>query len=440
MIFLLVSVENLKKMLMKLQEDFLHYVWRFKKFDFKELITTTGESINIFDFGQYNTNGGPDFLNAKIQIGDTIWAGNVEIHVRASEWHQHQHNENPAYNNVILHVVFEADESIHLPKGGVIPTLELHSRVALSLKNKYLKLLHEQDWIPCAKQIGEVPSFTKSSWMERLLIERLEQKTQVIQEMLERNNNDWEATFYQMMARNFGLKINVEPFERLAQSLPHIILAKHKDSLFQLEALLFGQAGFLNKSFEETYPSQLKKEYDFLKHKHSLTAIPHTMWQFLRLRPPSFPTIRIAQFAALTYQSLHLFSKILEAKDLKEITRLLKVELSDYWLTHYVFDKASPKRKKSLGTGTIQLIIINTIVPFLFLYGRMKGENSFPEKAFELLESLPPEKNSVIKKWQSLELPTENAHQTQSLLQLKKHYCDKKRCLQCNIGNYIMKG
>ncbi len=424
---------------MKLPEDFLHYVWRFKQFDFKNLITTTGEAIHIFDFGQYNTNGGPDFLNAKIQIGNTTWAGNVEIHVNASDWHQHQHNTNPAYNNVILHVVFEADETISLPKGGQIPTLELRSRVALSLKNKYLKLLHEQDWIPCTKQIGDVSSFVKNIWLERLLIERLEQKTLIIREALERNQNDWEATFYQMMARNFGLKINVEPFERLAQSLPHIILAKHKNSLFQLEALLFGQAGFLDKSFEETYPNELKKEYDFLKHKHNLTAIPHTMWQFLRLRPPSFPTIRIAQFAALTYQSLHLFSKILEAKNLEEITELLKVELSNYWLTHYVFDKKSPKRKKTLGTGTIQLIIINTIVPCLFLYGQMKGENSFSEKAFELLEALPAEKNSVIKKWQTLDLPTENAHQTQSLLQLKKHYCDKKRCLQCNIGNHIMK-
>ena len=201
---------------MKLPEDFLHYVWRFKQFDFKDLRTTTGETIHIFDFGQYNTNGGPDFLNAKIQIGDTTWAGNVEIHVNASHWYQHQHNDNPAYNNVILHVVFEADEVINLPKGGQIPTLELRSRVALSLKNKNLKLLHEQDWIPCAKQIREVSDFVKNIWLERLLIERLEQKTLIIREALERNQNDREATFYQMMARNFGLKINVEPFERLA--------------------------------------------------------------------------------------------------------------------------------------------------------------------------------------------------------------------------------
>ncbi len=423
---------------MQLREDFLHYVWRYKQFNLQNLKTVSGETIHLFEMGQYNVDGGADFTNAKIQVGDTVWAGNVEIHINASDWHKHQHHENPAYNNVILHVVWQADEAILRSNGNAIPTLELAQRVDLKLKNRYLKLLHEQAWIPCASQIETVSDFTKSSWMDRLLIERREQKTNIIAEALTRNGNDWEATFYQMMARNFGLKINVEPFERVAQSLPHTILAKHKNSLFQIEALLFGQAGFLNENFEEDYPNQLKKEYQFLQHKHGLQPIPKTMWQFLRLRPPSFPTIRLAQFAALVHQSLHLFSKVLETKDLKAVEDLLQVELEGYWQTHYVLDKASAKRKKTLGKSTIQLIIINTIVPFLFLYGKEKDEEKYQDKALELLEALPSEENSVIKKWKSISMKSDSAYQSQALLQLKKHYCDAKKCLHCNIGNAIM--
>lgn len=424
---------------MQLREDFLHYVWRFKQFDLQELKTTQGETIHIFDFGSYNTNGGADFINAKIKIGETIWAGNVEIHTLASEWYKHQHQNNPAYNNVILHVVWENDETIQRISGDEIPTFELKSRVSLKLKNSYLKLLHEQAWIPCANQIEQVSEFTKSNWLDRLLIERLEQKTSIIETALEHNQQNWEETFYQMIARNFGLKINVEPFERLAQSLPLITLAKHKNDLFQIEALLFGQAGFLKDNFEEAYPNRLKKEYEFLKHKYGLQPIPKTMWQFLRLRPPSFPTIRLAQFAVLIHQSLHLFSKILEAESPKAIESLLKVEVSGYWLSHYVLDKPSKTRKKSLGKSTIHLIIINTIVPFLFLYGQMKGEEVYKDKAFRLLESLPAEKNSIIDNWKNLNLKAENACQSQALLQLKKHYCDQKKCLHCGIGNAILK-
>lgn len=422
------------------REDFLHYIWRFKQFDLQELRTTAGEEVQILQFGQYNTDGGPDFKNARIKIGNTVWAGHVEMHLNASDWNKHQHSSNPAYNNVILHVVFEADTTILHSSGDPIPMLELNGRIPLKLKNAYLKLLHEKSWIPCDSQIEIVSDFTKTLWLDRLLIERLEQKTENIQTALTNNQNDWETTFYQVMAGSFGLKINVEPFQRLAQTLPLITLAKHKNNLFQLEALLFGQSGLLNKEFEETYPNELKKEYLFLKHKHQLTAIPATMWQFLRLRPPSFPTIRLAQFAVLIHQSTHLFSKVLEAKNITELESLLKVEVSGYWLTHYVFDKASTKRKKSLGATTIQSIIINTIIPFLFLYGKWKGEEQYKEKALQLLEALPAEKNKVIDGWAALGLNTDTAYQSQALLQLKKHYCDRQQCLNCSIGNAILKG
>ena len=424
---------------MQLREDFLHYVWRYKQFDFQDLKTTSGENIEVFQFGMYNTDGGPDFKNARIQIDETIWAGNVEIHIKASDWLKHEHSKNPAYNNVILHVVFEADVVINNNVGQPIPTLELNGRIPLKLKNTYLKLLHEKAWIPCANQIESVSDFTKTIWLDRLLIERLQQKTTIIAEALELNNNDWETTFYQMIARSFGLKINVEPFERLAQTLPLITLAKHKNSLFQLEALLFGQSGLLEGDFNEDYPNRLKKEYKFLSHKHNLSPLPKTIWQFLRLRPPSFPTVRMAQFAALVHQSSHLFSKVLEAENIETIEKLFEVQISDYWLTHYVFDKESKKRKKSLGKSTIQLIIINTIIPALFLYGKSKAEEKYKDKALKFLEQLPAEKNKVIDNWQSLGFKAGSAYQTQSLLQLKKHYCDKKNCLNCSIGNTIMK-
>ena len=424
---------------MQLREDFLHYVWRFKQFDFQDLKTTSGESIEVFQFGDYNTDGGPDFTNARIQIDETIWAGNVEIHIKASDWLKHEHSKNSAYNNVILHVVFEADTIINNSVGQPIPTLELNGRIPLKLKNTYLKLLHEKAWTPCANQVEIVSDLTKTIWLDRLLIERLEQKTTIIAEALARNNNDWETTFYQMIARSFGLKINIEPFERLAQTIPLITLAKHKNSLFQLEALLFGQSGLLDSDFKEDYPNQLKKEYQFLSYKHNLSPISKTMWQFLRLRPPSFPTVRIAQFAALVHQSSHLFSKVLEAKDIKGLEALFEVQISDYWQTHYVFDKESKKRKKSLGKSTVQLIIINTIIPALFLYGQSKSEEKYKDRALKLLEQLPAEKNKVIDNWQSLGFEAKSAYQTQSLLQLKKHYCDKQRCLNCSIGNAIMK-
>jgi len=424
---------------MQLQEDFLHYVWRFKQFDLQDLKTTDGQPIHVFDFGEYNTDGGADFVNAKIQIDETVWAGNVEIHTQASEWYKHQHQNNRAYDNVILHVVWENDEPIKRKNGHFIPTFELKHRVQLQLKNRYLKLLHEKAWIPCANQINLVSSFTINSWLDRLLIERLEQKTTLIAEALERNNNDWEETFYQMIARHFGLKINVEPFERVAQTLPHTILAKHKSDLFQIESLLFGQAGFLQTDFKDVYPNRLKKEYQFMQHKYGLKPIPKTMWQFLRLRPPSFPTIRLAQFSALVYQSLHLFSKILEAESLQAIEKLLNVEVSEYWQTHYIFDKESTKRKKTLGKSSIQLIVINTIVPTLFLYGQLKGEERFQDRAFQLLEELSAEQNSVIKNWKALNVEVKNAQQSQALLQLKKHYCDQKKCLNCSIGNTLMR-
>ncbi|MFT5169222.1 MAG: hypothetical protein ACI8P3_004470 [Saprospiraceae bacterium] len=423
-----------------MKEDFLHYLWRMRKFDHIALKTTDGETINIQSTGAHNLDAGPDFSNARIQIGDMLWAGNVEIHIKASEWYSHKHQNDKAYDNVILHVVFDEDQPVFRKNGERIPCLEIKKRVPAKVATIYQKLQSNELWIPCQHQFSQVPEITKNLWLDRLLVERLESKTIDVVRSLERNKNNWEETFYQFLAKGFGVKVNTEPFEQLAKSLPMIILSKHKTSLIQLEALLFGQSGMLENTFEEEYPIRLQKEYAFLRKKHRLNPIPGESWKFMRMRPANFPSIRIAQFATLVYQSAHLFSKILAAKNVKELENMFEVKISNYWQTHYIFDKLSIKRNKALGKNSIHLLIINTIIPFLFLYGKMNSNEGLKEKALQLLEAISPEQNAIISEWKKLGADPKSAYQTQALLQLKKHYCDKKNCLNCSIGYAILKG
>ncbi len=421
-----------------IREELLHYLWKTKRFDWKDLTTTEGESIEIHDFGKHNPNAGPDFLHAKIKIGDTLWAGNVEMHVQSSDWLKHEHSSDTAYENVILHVVLEEDVPITRAGGTRIPCLRMRERIPTKLAATYQQLIHTKAWIPCAEQFAEVSDMTKHFWLDRLLVERLEQKTTLIEARLQANQFDWEETFYQVLARNFGMKVNGDAFERLAESLPQLTLAKHRDKLFQIEALLFGQSGLLDREFQEDYPKRLQKEYNFLRQKYQLTPMRAVNWNFLRLRPANFPTLRIAQLAQLVYQSTHLFRKILEAENAKAIEQLFQLELGDYWRTHYVFDKVSKARKKTLGDTTIRLLFINTVAPFLFLYGTQKDDNSYQKRALELLEVLPPESNTIIKGWTDLGLKADSAYQTQALIQLKNTYCNDKRCLECAVGNAIL--
>jgi len=423
-----------------MREDLLHYLWRTRRFEVTNLHTTQGEPLHILQPGTHNTNGGPDFTDARLRIGDTTWAGNVEMHLLASDWRRHGHQHDRAYDNVILHVVLEEDEPILRANGERIPCLEMRQRIPQKLAATYQKLLHNEHWIPCQHHFAAVPAMTKNLWLERLLVERLEHKTQAIAQALERNGNNWEETFYQMLARNFGLKTNAEPFELLARSTPLLTLTKHKNSLLQMEALLFGQSGLLEREFEDAYPNQLKQEYTFLQKKYNLTPLLGESWQFLRMRPASFPTIRIAQLATLLFQTNHLFSKMLAAADVVELENMFELKLSNYWLTHYVFDKESKRSPKQLGKSTIHLFIINTIAPFLFLYGKHRSEAHFQDRALALLEAVPAEKNRIIRQWQALGLAPNSAYQTQALLQLKNQYCDQKRCLDCAIGNAILKG
>lgn len=414
-------------------EDFLHYVWKYKAFNLSGLKTLEGETIQVIKTGEHNQDAGPDFFNARLKIGATTWVGNIEIHLKSSDWRKHLHNNNGNYNNLILHLVYENDEEI-AHTGKPVATAELKTLIDKDLLNKYNQLLYAKQWIPCANQLNTVSSFTLNNWLERLLIERLERKAKTISSLLELNKNNLEETFYIHLARNFGMKVNSVPFELLAKSLPNSFLGKHKSSLFQVEALLFGQSGLLGKEFKDDYPNQLKKEYLFLQKKFSLQPIEGHLWKFLRLRPVNFPTIRIAQLASLIHNSTGLFSKIMEAKKVEELRKLLSAETSDYWNTHFVFDKASAARKKNLGTVTIDNIIINSIVPFMFVYATYRGIEEYKDRAVALLEQLNSEKNNIIEKYTELGIKSKSAGTSQSLLELKNEYCSFKKCLNCGIG------
>jgi hypothetical protein len=420
-------------------EEFLHHIWKFRLFDQTDLLTTNNERVEILKPGEHNFDAGPDFFNARIKIDETIWAGNVEVHVNSSDWKKHKHQHDKAYDNIILHVVNKADEKLYRYSGAEIPTIEINERIIEKLLRNYTDFKSSADWVPCARQIKNVPSHILISTIDKLLLERLEIKAKIINNSLLLNHNNWEETFYQFLARNFGFKTNAEPFELLAKSLPSGILAKHKGSLIQIEALLYGQAGMLYEHLDDKYAITLQNEYIFLKQKFKLQSLDPHLWKFLRLRPVNFPSVRIAQFADLVFRSSHLFSRMLEIASLAELKSLLDVNVSPYWENHYMFNRESPFKTKHLGSDGINNIVINTIVPFLFVYGRQKDEEKYVERALLFLEATTAEQNSIIDGWKELNVPVTNAFSSQALLQLKNEYCTQKKCLSCNIGNYLIK-
>ncbi len=420
-------------------EAFLHYIWKLHLYNQQQLRTVCGQPLEICHQGWHNHHAGPDFSNARIRIGKTLWAGQVEIHKRASDWLAHQHQHDAAYNNTILHVVYEYDCPIYRATGEEIPTLVLRGRIAPRYLQRYERLLNSPTWIPCQAQMHPLISQNCSLWLDRLAIERLQDKIVGIEERLALNHHHWEQTFYQFLARSFGMQQNAAPFEALALALPLKILAKHKQNLLQLEALLLGQAGLLQAIEEkDPYVQQLDKEYQFLAKKYRLQPLLASSWKFGRMRPASFPTIRLAQFAALIHRSSHLFSKIIQEQDVAQLRELLEVELQGYWVEHYRLGIEAVPRKKRLGKGSIDLILINTIAPFLMAYGRYKGETDYTERSLELLQAVAPEKNAVVQHWEALKIKSKSALETQALLQLKKQYCDKKRCLDCHFGHKIL--
>jgi hypothetical protein len=422
-------------------EDFLQYIWKFRLFDLNGLTTTDGETLEIVSPGLQNTNAGPDFQDAKIRIGDTLWVGNAEVHLSSSEWKKHGHQTDNAYDNVILHVVYKDNEPVYRKDGAKIPTLILHDRISPELYNRYHHLIFgEKQIIPCEKAIGSIDGLLIQNWLTRVLIERLQNRSIALTQALQTNRGDWEETFYQFLAANFGFSINALPFELLAKSLPQSILGKHKNNPMQIEALVFGQAGFLTDDLKDEYPLTLKKEYEFLQKKYNLKPIEKHLWKFLRLRPLNFPTIRLAQFAALVAQSNHLFSKVLDTKAPEGLFKLFTdIKVNPYWDTHYQFDKPSVSIPKTLGKSSVNTLLLNTLALFLFTYGNHHQLERYVNRSLQLLEHIPVEKNSIIDNFALLGVKVKTAYESQALLELKKSYCDHKKCLQCGVGIKILK-
>ncbi len=421
-------------------EKFLHYLWKLKRFRLDGLRASGGEAVQIIRAGDHNFHAGPDFLNARLKIGNEEWAGTVEIHVKASEWNLHHHDKDLAYNNVILHVVYENDRDVFHEDGTSVACLEIRDHIDSTLFESYSVLMKSEAWIPCANQISEVGEITIIQLLHRMMVERLEEKIRPIEEGLARNGNNWEDTFYHSLSGAFGSKINTEPFIMLAQALPLKILSKHKSSLFQIEALLFGMAGFLNQKFLDEYPEKLRKEFEFLKKKYGLEPLKNYMWKFLRLRPANFPTLRIAQFASLVFNSTHLISKIIENNDPKKMRLMFECGTSEYWNSHYRFDTPSAEMKKVFGRTAVDLLMINTVAPFLFVYGKLHDETHYMNLALGMLEQLPPEENTIIRLWKETGVTCNSAFASQALLQLKNSYCSNFRCLDCAVGNKILAG
>ena len=420
-----------------LPEDILHYIWENKLFMEEDLTTVHGDRLAIQDTGTRNSDSGPDFFNARVKIGDTLWIGNVEIHKQSSDWFKHNHQKDKAYDNVILHVVENYDKAVFNTDKTEIPVLIL--RFPERIKTNYNRLLSSKTWIACEEQFHKIDLFAFRLAYHRFMIERLENKTREIMERLKDNGHNWEETFYQFLARMFGFKVNALPFELLSKSLPLKIISKHRTSLFQLEALLFGNSGLLNEQLlGDAYFLGLRNEYAFLYKKYNLKGMESHLWKFMRLRPVNFPTVRIAQFASLIKQSETLFSNIITRNHLKDIQAFFNVGTSDYWTRHYRFNKSSKPLKKELGLSSVNILILNVVIPFLFVYGDIQGKMSLKNRALDYLESLPPEDNAIIRNWLKQGIHVQCAFDSQALIHLKNVYCDQKKCLNCPVGNKLI--
>jgi len=416
-------------------ELLLHYVWKHKIFPLKMLQTTTGEPVDVIDAGLPNTNAGPDFFNAKLKINGTLWVGNIELHTLASDWMRHGHDKDVAYNNVILHVAETVDCEVFRANGEKVPQLQL--TCPESIRQHYEELIHAEIYPPCYSILSSLPKLTVHSWLSALQVERFEQKARAIVARLERCNNHWEDVFFITLSRNFGFGLNGDAFEAWAYRLPFRAVDKHRDNLFQVEAFFFGQAGLLEEELPDAddYYLELQKEFRYLQHKFELPApMTSAQWRFLRLRPGNFPHVRLAQLANLYHKEQSLFSRIMEAETLEAVQKILAIATSSYWKEHFNFRKVSPTQEKLVGKGAQNLIVINTVIPFLYAYGLHKADEVLCDRATRFLESLKAEDNRVIRHWSGAGLAVSTAADSQALLQLQKEYCDKKDCLRCRFG------
>lgn len=426
---------------MPYKEELLHYVWKFRLYPSDSLATTDGRRVEVIDPGMHNTHAGPDFFNAKVRIGDKVWAGDVEIHRSSDEWERHGHHTDKAYNSVILHLSERVNRGVMNEKGQQIPQCELP--VPGEVRKNASYLIYSSNPLPCKDYLSTLPAMFVRSLLDTLCIERLERKTNDIYTHLDRFNQSWDEVFYVLLTRNFGFGLNGDAFERLALSLPFKCIRRHGDSLFQVEALLFGQAGLLEETAEtqktaDDYFLQLRNEYLFLKSKYSLTPLESYLFKRMRIRPRSFPEMRIAQLAALLQSSGRLFSVVLEREKIDDWMALFRVSPSGYWRTHYSFGNRSPESVGQLGSASRQILLINTVAPILFAYGKKTATESYCERAIHLLESLKPEKNVIVSEFRDAGIIARNAFDTQALIQLRKAYCDPRKCLFCRIGHTLL--
>jgi hypothetical protein len=421
-----------------MNERLLQFIWQFQYFNKNELQTAQGDTLAIISPGKYNTHQGPDFLDAKVAIGNTTWAGNIEIHIKSSDWIKHNHTADKNYSNIILHIVWENDSDIFYENGSVLSTLSLQSLVPKLLLDRFRELMLHEAFVPCDSYLPVLDEIKWLAWKERVAVERLQRKSALVLNLLSEANNHWEEVFWWLLARNFGMKVNADIFESVARSLPVNILAKHKNQIHQLEAFLLGQAGLLDDDFDEDYPQLLKREYLFYQKKYQLKQLPVKPF-FLRMRPANFPTIRLAQLAMLVNKSSHLFSKIKETDSVEEAKELLNVTANDYWHYHYKFDESGNYHPKQLGSQMTENIIINTAVPVLFAYGLLNKEEQIKDKALKWLTELAAEKNTITQKWTAYNVSNNNALESQALIELKNNYCNPRRCLECAVGNAILR-
>ncbi len=428
-------------------EQLLHYVWKHRLLPLGTLTTTSGQTVEVIDPGLYNSNAGPDFFNAKIRIDGTVWVGNVEMHVRSADWFQHGHQHDARYNNVILHVAETVDTDVVTQSGNHPPQLQV--AIPQYITDRYAELSAIDKYPPCYRLIPHLDNLTVHSWMSALQTERLEQKTQAIGKRLSLCGGSWETACFVTLARNYGFGVNGDAFESWAYNIPLHNVDHHRDDIFQVEAIFMGQAGLLDAesiperhraaAIHDDYYQRLKGEYSYLAHKFGLKPMDYHLWKFLRLRPQNFPHIRLAQLAQLYCSRKAGLSGLLECTTVKQLAQTLQTEVTPYWKTHYTFAAETRSNGKHLSAHSINLIIVNTVVPLLFAYGRYKSNEVLCDRAFNLLEQLKAEDNHIIRMWRECGLKVDNAGDSQALIQLKNNYCDRHDCLRCRFGYEYLK-
>ncbi len=425
-----------------MREDLLHFIWKYKKLQLENLATSKNEKVRIVDFGVHNHLAGPDFFNAKVNIDGQLWAGNIEIHIKSSDWYAHGHEEDANYDNVILHVVWQDDTSVYRKDGSEIPTLELKNYISEALLERHQKLFDKKDvgFINCEKSVGTIDSFTVQNWLERLYFERLERKSNLVLELLKQSNNDWEKVLFSLLLKNFGLKINGDSFMGIARLLDFSVVRKIRNKTIALESVLFGLAGFLeDETIVDSYYIELKKEFAFLKNKFDIQATGVQKPEFFKLRPPNFPTIRLSQLANLYAEHQNLFAEIIHTSSLDDMYKVFNIAASKYWDNHFTFGKESKKSRKRLTAKFIDLLIINTILPLKFCYARHLGKD-VNDEILDIISRIKREDNSVVDNFMKLGVGLKNAKDSQSILQLYNGYCIENRCLECAIGSSLLYG